>query len=272
MRPSFPLAFSKSADSLFSRKGLKSLAASVVVGSMASIGFAGAANATLTLDKTSGSWTGVTGGSSINYETVGNEKRVRWGTPAGGGTEQSGFGFLGLDYTPDLVPSGEFKLGTLTHYNFVIAGGTAISAAALNVLIDLASPVSNIDFNYALTLDETVNAAPCVYPGSTICPDKTTISPSSQTFTYEGGTYSLDAFFKNAQGSPVDFMITEERQATSVDLWGRITLVSPPPTPAVPGPLPLFGAAAAFRASRKLKSRISAAKHFSRASTGKTSS
>jgi hypothetical protein len=231
--------------------------ASAIVTSVASIGFAGSAHAALTLDKTSGSWSNVVGGTNINFNSVGNESVVLWGVPVG--TEQSGLGFTGRDYVPDLEPGpSEFKLGTLTHYNFVVDGGTAASGAELDVLINLSSPASVVNFNYNMAIDETTNQQPCTYPGSSICPDKISISPFSQNFVYQGGTYSLDAFFKDGLGNPVDFIITEENQATPVDLWGRVTLISPPPPTSVPSPLPLFGAAAAFQASRKLKSRIAA--------------
>ena len=204
-----------------------------------------------------------------SYPTVGDESQVRWGTPVG--TEQSGLGFLGIDYMPDLTPTAKFKLGTLTHYNNVIKGGSALSTVDLGVKIGLTSPVTDINLNpFTLTIDETTNAAPCVYPGATICPDKITISPPSQSFIFQGGTYSLDAFFVDTSDNEVNYMYTEEGRDTSAFLWGRVTLISPPP--AVPAPLPVFGAASAFRFSRKLKSRISANKRRPLAFTGSNAS
>lgn len=228
----------------------------MIVGSLLAIGFTANAQAAIQLDKTSGSWSNTIGGSNVVYQAVGTEAQVRWGIPYV--TEQSGLGFTGIDYTPGLVPGpGEFKLGTLRHHNFVVQGGTAASSSSLAVLFDLASPDPDINLNYVISIDETLNAAPCVYPGATICPDKVTISPSSQTFIFQGGTYSLDSYFKDSTGALVDYMITEENQVTPADLWGRVSLLIPPPTPTpVPSPLPLFGAAAAFGYSRKLRARI----------------
>lgn len=229
---------------------------SAIAGSMLSAGLASSAHAAApTLQQTYGNWINVVGGTDIVTQTVGSENQVRWGTPATA-DGKSGLGFLGETFAPPLDTSaGQFKVGTLTHYNYPIFSGGTPSSLDLDLSLDFGSGLV-AQFDYTLTIDETPNTAPCAYTGITICPDKVMVSPvPNQSFAYMGNNYIVETFFRDSSGNRTNFVITEEAQATPIDLWGLVTQVPNPPS-SVPGPLPLFGAAAAFGYSRRLRKRL----------------
>lgn len=215
------------------------------------------------LDKTSGTWSNTIGGLGVNYQTVGSENQVRWGTSTGSG--QSGLGFTGIDYVPNLtiIPFNQFEIGTLRHFNNPISSGSAATGATLSVIMDFfgAAPV-DIGFDFDSIIDETLNATPCAYlstPGNP-CADKITIKPFDpfKFYTFEGENYTLNLSFQDEDGNFVDSLISQEQGTTSAKLYGSIT---PPPPPAppvseVPGPLPVLGIFSAFAYSRKLRNRI----------------
>lgn len=219
------------------------------------------AQAQVVLDKTTGTWSNVVGGTNVVFQTVGGENQVRWGIPFGP-DGQSGLGFTGVDPNPNLVvPIGSnFLLGTLRHFNQPIFAGTAASSVSLTLETLFTTPPVSIDFIYSSTIDETPNATPCVYlsdPGNP-CADKITISTvPNQTFQFQGQTLTLASFFLDSSSNPTDSLISQEGGITEVQVFGRLT--APPgggPEDSVPGPLPALGVAAAYGYSRKLRKRI----------------
>jgi len=240
--------------------GLASMA--VTAGCALAVGLApDPAQAQVVLDKTTGTWSDVVGGTNIQFQTVGNENQVLWGNPFGPGGK-SGLGFTGVDPNPNLeVPIGSnFLLGTLRHFNQPIFAGTAASSVSLTLETLFTTPPVSIDFIYSSTIDETPNATPCVYPSDSgnPCADKITISTvPNQTFQFQGKTLTLASFFLDSNGNATDSLISQEGGTTTAQVFGRLT--APPgggPEDSVPGPLPALGVAAAYGYSRKLRKRI----------------
>ncbi len=231
-------------------------------GAAVAVGLAPApVQAQVVLDKTTGTWSNPVGGTNVNYQTVGLENQIRWGVSTGFG--QSGLGFTGVDPDPNLVvPFGtNFQIGTLRHFNNPISAGSAATSATLTLATIFATPPLSVNFLYSTTIDETPNATPCVYPSTTPCADKISISTvPSQTFFYQGQELTLASFFLDSSGNPTSSLISQEGGTTSANVYGRLTKPGENPVPGpedtVPGPLPVLGIAAAFGYSRKLRKRI----------------
>jgi opacity protein-like surface antigen len=87
----------------------------------------------VTIDSVTGTWSNVTG-TPVFLNGVGT-KQINWGIPVDGG--QSGYRFDGVA-PPSSGPFGtgtSFDLGTFTHFNQPIQGGTSITGATLNLSI-----------------------------------------------------------------------------------------------------------------------------------------
>lgn len=234
----------------------------ISAGAALAVGLAPApVQAQVVLDKTTGTWSNPIGGTNVNYQTVGSQNQIRWGISTGYG--QSGLGFTGVDYNPNLVvvPGADFLLGTLQHFNNPINAGSAASSATLTLEALFANPPVSINFLYSNAIDETPNARPCVYPSNTPCADKISISTvPDQSFTFEGQQLTIASFFLDSSGNPTNSLISQEVGTTTAKVYGR--LIKPGQSPLegpgdeVPGPLPVLGIAAAFGFSRKLRKRI----------------
>jgi hypothetical protein len=221
---------------------LPAIATSAVLGLLAT-----SANA-LTLNQSSGTWSNVVDGTSVNFQTVGNESQVLWGEGAGYG--QSALGFTGVG-TSTFDIGETFLLGSLRHYNKPIYAGSAASAADLTIALNFGDPALSKSFGFTLNIDETPNIGPCAYPGTTICPDKisfpTTIFPGN-SFEIAGADYTLQilGFSQDANGTPVNELISEELGGNQADfyLFGKVIPVTPPtqvPEPFSFGGLALIG-------------------------------
>ncbi len=164
--------------------------------------------------------------------------------------EQSGFGFDGNNGPVTPAANTPFYLGKFTHYNNPVYS-TDDDGDNPNPLdyVDLTTTVpvtcndgtttTSFSFVTRFTLDETSNTAgTCVYPGTSICPDKVTITqPSTATFTCPGdGTYTVNilGFTKTGLGggacdqsynsaSVGTEFITEEETDNSACLWAEIS-------------------------------------------------
>ena len=217
----------------------------------------------VSINRTTGFWTGVTGGEEIVYgnndgssTTFGpstvqgttGENQARWGTPFQGSASdhasKSGLGFEGVGATD--VDFGEvFQLGTLTHYNNPIHLGGAASAASLDLELDLGDlGVKSFDFNF--DIEETPNSESlenCAYDSDVPCADRIswTSAFSSESFTVEGQKYTVEllGFSETAGSSLIQEFISQENRSSAVNLFARLTIA--PPSTGVPEPAALLG-------------------------------
>jgi hypothetical protein len=191
---------------------------------------------TFTLNQSSGTWSNVIGGydkdgvSTVNFQTIGNENQVHWGTPGKSTSSQSGLGFTG-DGGSTRQLGEPFLLGTLRHLNNPIYADTAAKSVDLTINLDFTiNPNSSQSkhlaksFAFTLGIDETLNTKithkyqngswiedivdltprsalqpwiegkNCKYPGITSCPDRifpqTTIPQDSVEI--DGTSYTLE--------------------------------------------------------------------------------
>jgi hypothetical protein len=177
--------------------------------------------------------------NQVRYGTATGVTNCSSGTPAGFGS-QSGFGFDGNNGPVSPVVDTPFFLGKFAHYNRQVSSSNTFQYANLTTVVpvtcDDGTPAS-LSFASRFTLDETPNTAPCAYPGTTVCPDKVTITqPAVQTFTCKDGPYTVNilGFTKtglNGQTCDQSFnsaavateLITEENADNAACLWGAIS-------------------------------------------------
>ena len=202
---------------------------------------ASAVAATITLDNVVATWSNVHGGSSIGFTGNGtNDATVTWGTPHGG--TQSGYNFSGisgsLDATPDSSP--EFVIGSFTHLNQPIAGGTSISDARLTIGTDVyvdSSFIGNYSFVYDVEHWETTNTARTCADGGVNgtganvngCADRvqTNYNSLSDTFQIGSDLYTLDILgFRFFDGTDTLSFWTAESANNRVYLLARAILTS----------------------------------------------
>lgn len=207
------------------------------------MGIATSASA-FTLASSSGTWSNVRGGSSLQYIERGEETQVRWGS-AVGSSGQSGLGFTGvgaLDFAAEIV----FQIGTLQHFNNPIWGGTAASAVDLSLALDLAD-LGLKTFDFTLTIDETPNSGTCAYESVVPCADRIawTNSLAAQSFQLDGTDYTLELLGvrHSLEGGLVNSFISQEGRTSTAYLFARLTAdpsVAPifPSEPGKPQPEP----------------------------------
>ena len=181
--------------------------------------------------------------SSGGYLT--DENQVRYGRPGPyyndcptdrtGFLRQSGFGFDGVN-TAALDENDRFFLGIFTHYNNPISSNNSFGSVPLTVTVPITcedNTVKNFTFTSTFTLDETSNTAgTCVYPGTSVCPDKVTVTqPSTQTFSCSPGedyTVNILGFTQGTgcdqtySGVTTNEFITEESTNNVACLWAEI--------------------------------------------------
>jgi len=132
-----------------------------------------------------------------------------------------------------LVDAISFPIGTLTHNNFPIFAGGAITAVQLVVEV-FVQGAGSFTFVYDLTVDETTNSGPlasCPYPSTVACSDAIVIvnDPTPQTFvTMNGVTWEIDlkGFTKpDTPGTPLMEFISDEGQSNDAVLWGIFNII-----------------------------------------------
>ncbi|MBN1537101.1 MAG: choice-of-anchor K domain-containing protein [Anaerolineales bacterium] len=162
-----------------------------------------------------------------------------WGCP-GSTDNQSGFGYDGTEGIT-VTPGDVFLLGQFAHYNqpIVVWNNNNLTQADLTIALDFEDPDINTSLDFTVQLDETTNEEPCVYPGSTICPDKVDLSDpiADQTFgPIEGKYYKLQIVgfapgtadtCEYVAGETINQFITEEGQENYACLFARMLVEEP---------------------------------------------
>lgn len=186
----------------------------------------------VTLNDLSSVFSGAVGGTNVSYSAPGDLSTVRWGTLNPGRENQSGYDFMRRD-VPLLIDltsgSNSFFLGTFTHQNFPIQGGTSITSVALNLDLEFAdaAPMTFTEF-FTINHNETTNT------GGGCCSDIVTFGgPGSGTsFVVDGRNYFLS--LRGFSDSQTEFngtneFVTTEGQANDAFLWADIALIVPEP-------------------------------------------
>jgi len=195
---------------------------------------------TIDVVSSAGIWTSVTGGTNVNPPGLGTNT-VSWGIPATTGGGQSGYvynqaGLPAFSVAPETI----FLIGQFTHNNFPIQAGTSITAATLDVSVDMTIPADGLGtanvfktFTYNFDHWETPNGDnPCANGGPNNagvnvngCADRVSIGVTpNQVFTINDVMYTLQLGFSNDGGlTLVNEFWTAENQANSASLYGRFT-------------------------------------------------
>jgi hypothetical protein len=215
---------------------------------------------TVSLTNILASWYDGTPVANVTYS--GNPSaapQARWGTPANGGTAQSGYNFVvdadPLNFLVPPSPSLTQVIGTFTHLNNPILAGTSITGINLRITADVAvdgNPVAgtNVEFNTNFTHNETPNAAnPCA-DGGTVpngvnvngCADLViaNFSPLSENFLIGADLYTLQVLgFSLTQNglNPFTSFWTTEQADNSAFLLANVQKAPVPE----PGSLALLG-------------------------------
>ncbi|NLE38741.1 MAG: hypothetical protein GX621_12020, partial [Pirellulaceae bacterium] len=186
-----------------------------------------------------------------------DENQVRYGSPQNSETcdpfsEQSGFGFDGVDGVANFQPGDAFLLGLFTHYNWPIQVsesdfGDRLRTVDLAVALNFTDPAFDTTVNYTAQLDETPNSASsnpggvCPYgnEGGLGCNDRVTFpgSVADETFIIGETEYTLQiiGFIDNGESTscpttpaagstPVSDFITGEQSVSRACLYARIVL------------------------------------------------
>jgi hypothetical protein len=207
----------------------------------------------LTLSNATGSWVNAVGTngapSCLHTFQQGAESLLTYGTttgscpPSGSTSSQSGFGFIGTQnqtFNPDDV----FLLGQLNHYNNQLIwppNPSIIQSVDLEIDLSFSDPLLDATITFKLTIDETTNIAPCLYPSpeDNPCSDKVelTTTDERQTFSIGGIEYTLiisgfvPGQLQSCQfdpGNTINFFISDEGQVNSACLFARVVEFEPP--------------------------------------------
>ena len=157
-------------------------------------------------------------------------------------------------------------MGTLTHYNFVVNGGTAASGANLGLSLTLsnAGETINPQLNYGFNIDETLNESDVglcdvnKQISGVPCDDVIIFDNSqAQNFFLNGNEYKFTiSGFTSDQTclSPIAKFTTTENLANNAYLVGQITEVTPVPWET--DALPIVGSVIAFGFGLRAKQKL----------------
>ena len=225
------------------RRSLKILSAASVMALVA----AATQAATLNVTEVSATWSDVIGGANVSNGLNGDIAELRWGT----GANQSGYDFDPLSPSGPHSQDTAFNIGTFTHHNFPITGGTAITGATLNVTFKfyLGSDIANVyerTSQFVFSHNETDNNAnPCANGqpngpptndgGCSDLVTATTNPATSETFTITDGGITRTYVFDVAGFNIGDDFWTKEGMSNMATLQAQYTYeenIAPVPLPA----------------------------------------
>jgi Thrombospondin type 3 repeat len=170
------------------------------------------------------------GGAGQDPCTSAPAVQVRWGVPASGG-QKSGLGFAG-SAPPSIEFGTPFLLGTLTHFNFPINGGSAASSVKLDLDVTVTpqgggAPLFAKAVSISFTIDETANDAAACPGEATPCPDRIQLTgnaPQSDTVVVDNVvyTFTLQGFLDETGALATEF-VSQEGGSRSAQLYATFT-------------------------------------------------
>ncbi len=199
----------------------------------------------VTFSDFSASWSNISGGTNVAYDPMGPTSAVYWGNSTGSG--QSGYEFsssaVDFDITLPPSPSDDFIVGTFTHFNRPISGGSSISGVQLSISAEiLVDGISQGTKNFLYDFDhwETTNSNdPCADGGDhgegvnvNGCADRVRLNYNSlsDSFLIGSDLYSLEIrgflFGDLDTGTPATEFWTVENAENEAYLRARVTLTS----------------------------------------------
>jgi len=158
-------------------------------------------------------------------------------------------GFSGLD-------TFSFTNGGTNNFQYSLQGASAFVQAGnpYNITYELAAPSLRL-------LDLYTTGGSTSFPGANstwvISENSAQAKVASGTVAFSNQTNAVADFDPNIFSTT--FTGTLNVSAGNISSLTSLVMTTPAPTPAVPGPLPIFGAAAAFGFSRKVRNRLKAA-------------
>ncbi len=217
-------------------------ALSLVGGAALAISIVTSADA-IQVNSISGEWTNVVGGANVTNSgstDISNPAELRWGysDPA----NNSGYDFLAREDVPfDVLIGFQFEIGDFSHINKPIPGGTAISSAQLDVLVDIDVAGSTGPYQFSFLHDETPNSCSGVGCSDDIV-DVGNLD-TDDSFFLGGLWYTLNILgFSTDGGTTIsNQFISPEGGTSTAGLYAIFAESVAPPEVPIPAALPLFG-------------------------------
>jgi hypothetical protein len=145
---------------------------------------------------------------------------------------------------PPIEPgTSPFSLGTFTHFNYTVSLASPGPLTSVDLLLAYfiggANPSAFGD-SWTISHNETLNTAPCAFPGGNPCADEVSFALTSGAaptpFTFDGLSYTIRLLgfgLTPDAGSLAPTFITLEGQDNVTQLWAQIEQV---PSDVVPEP------------------------------------
>lgn len=184
-------------------------------------------NAGITVDSVSGIWTDADLQPNGVINGLGTDT-IRFGEEANWWDRQSGYRFEGA--APPAIevdPGDHFVLGEFTHFNYPVESGTSITAAMLDVTVDLTIDghlFEDVVFSYKFSHEETPNSGSD--PRDIVSFLNNT--PMSQALQVGDYSYLLNLVGFVQGGQLVDQFLTDEKAKNTAYLKAKIHKVHTP--------------------------------------------
>jgi|GEM_PF-6950248 len=166
----------------------------------------------------------------------GTNNRISWGADVADPSSRRSFwqydGVTEFNFTS----LADIQLGEFSHRNNIIpVGGIFNPIFNIDILLaETALDYTNGNFlvdetySFEFVHNETLNVAPCPFPGTAPCSDRVEIPDASATIVIDGTPYTLQiAGFLDDSGTLQPFMITNEEALQSASVQAGITVTEP---------------------------------------------
>jgi len=172
------------------------------------------------------SLTGVCNALEMDVCEEGLGLQTRWGDPQ---NFQSGLGYEGFADVPVVFDGTPFVVGALTHYNNPIRGNGIADVTTLTIQFTVTQPeFAQSTLTFDITVNETLNSAPCAFPSDTPCADEITVpgvTASTFSFTVCGDNYDFDILgILSDNANVAESYISNERQSNTVPFLARVLI------------------------------------------------